>query len=76
VKISIIFQLVTVLVAIVLFPVTLHYLNLVLPKHNIAPVENVWKYQQAILIVGGICAAFVAFLRTTQGIQKDKDNQN
>jgi tetratricopeptide (TPR) repeat protein len=72
VKTSLILQLVIVILAIVLFPVAVHYLNLVLPKYNIAPVENVWNYQQGVLIIGGIGAVLVAFLKTIQGLQKER----
>jgi tetratricopeptide (TPR) repeat protein len=71
-KKSLIFQGATLVLAIVLFPVAVHYANLLLPKYSIDPVQNVWKYQQGILIVGGICGALLAFLKTIQGLQKER----
>ena len=58
------------LVAIVLFPVAAHYLNIMLPKRGLSPILNVWGYQQGILILGGVIAIGWAIVRATKAIKK------
>jgi hypothetical protein len=71
-KKSLVFLSAIVIMATVFFPVMIHYLNLFLPRHDIAPVQSVWAYQQGILVVGGICATLLAFVRTIQSLPKER----
>lgn len=71
-KKSMILALGAVLVAVVLFPVTIHYANLILPKFRISPIRNLWRYQEWILVVGGICATGLSLIRTIQRLMKHR----
>lgn len=71
-KTCLIYQSAVAALAIVLFPVTVHYLNILLPKHGGAPIENVWAYQKGILVVGGVLAVVSAFLKAAGKVHKDE----
>jgi tetratricopeptide (TPR) repeat protein len=73
-KMNLIYLSLVIVLAIVLFPVMVHYLNLVFPKYGIDPGRNMWTYQQTILMVGGICGALLAFFRTILGLEKEQDH--
>jgi hypothetical protein len=64
VKKSLIFLSANVLFAIAIFPVIVYYLNFVLRKYRLSPIDNIWSYQKVILILGGICALGLAFAGT------------
>lgn len=72
-KINLVCLSMVIIVAMVLFPVMIHYLYLVFPGYSIDQGRNIWTYQQTILIVGGICGALLAFVRTIQGLEKEQD---
>jgi tetratricopeptide (TPR) repeat protein len=71
-KTCLIYQSAVAVLAIVLFPVAAHYLNIFLPQHGGAPIENVWAYQKGILLVGGVFAAVSALLKAAKMVHKDE----
>ncbi|MBW2107899.1 MAG: hypothetical protein JRI36_04415, partial [Deltaproteobacteria bacterium] len=75
-KKSVILAFGAVIVAVVLFPVTIHYANLILPKFRITPIHDLWRYQEWILVVGGICAAGLSFVSTIQGLIKERSRKH
>lgn len=61
IKKNIIFQSANLLIALVLFPITVYYLNVILPDLNIS-AQNMWSYQKIVIILGGISALILASL--------------
>jgi tetratricopeptide (TPR) repeat protein len=60
-KKNIMFQALNLLIALILFPITTHYLNFVMPDLNIS-AKNIWTYQKIVIILGGITALVLATL--------------
>jgi len=61
IKKNLIFQSANLLIALVLFPITVYYLNVILPELNIS-AQNMWTYQKLVIILGGITALILASL--------------
>ena len=61
IKKNIIFQSANLIIALVLFPITVYYLNVILPDLNIS-AQNMWSYQKIVIILGGISALILASL--------------
>ncbi|MBN1625424.1 MAG: tetratricopeptide repeat protein, partial [Deltaproteobacteria bacterium] len=61
IKKNIIFQSANLVIALVLFPITVYYLNVILPNLNIS-AHNMWNYQKIVIILGGISALILASL--------------
>jgi len=60
-KKNIIFQSGNLILALVLFPITVYYLNVIFPNLNIS-AQNMWNYQKIVMILGGISALVLASL--------------
>ena len=73
-KKSLIFQSVVAFLAMIAFPITIYYLNLVLPKYGMSPILNIWSYQKGIIVLGGITALFLAVLTTSKSLYKKQGN--
>jgi tetratricopeptide (TPR) repeat protein len=69
-KKSLIFQSVVVFLSIIVFPVTIYYLNLVLPKYGVSAILNIWPYQKGILVLGVIPALLLAIFTAIKSLQK------
>lgn len=61
IKKNIIFQSANLIIALVLFPITIYYLNIILPELNIS-AQTMWSYQKTVIILGGILALILASL--------------
>jgi hypothetical protein len=61
IKKNIIFQSANLLIALVLFPITVYYMNVILPELNIS-AQSMWSYQKIVIILGGISALILASL--------------
>ena len=66
-KKSLIFQSLNFLVSIIVFPVIVHYLNLLVPEPGL--LRDIWPYQKGFLVMGGISGVFLAFLTATRGLE-------
>ncbi|HID29819.1 MAG TPA: hypothetical protein EYP19_07415 [Desulfobacterales bacterium] len=55
-KKSLLFQSAVVCLSIIVFPIVTYYLNLILPRHGISPIVNIWFYQKGILVFGAMSA--------------------
>jgi len=64
-KKSLIFQSLNVLAALIIFPVIIHYLNLLFPETGL--LRNIWPYQKGLLVMGGIFGLFLASVTSTKG---------
>jgi class 3 adenylate cyclase len=69
-KKSLLFQSAVVGLSIIVFPILAYYLNLVLPRHGISPIVNIWSYQKGILIFGAMPALLLAILKTIRSLSK------
>jgi len=69
-KKALIFQSAVVFFAIIVFPITIYYLNLVLQKHAMSPILNIWSYQKGVIVLGGIPTLLLAILTTIKGLYK------
>lgn len=61
VKKNIIFQSANLVIALILFPITTHYLNFVIPDLNLS-AKSIWIYQKIVIILGGFSALILASL--------------
>lgn len=68
-KKSLFFQGANLLIAIIIFPIIIYYLNFLMPQIRITP-QNIWSYQKGILILGSISGLFLAILGTTKSMPK------
>ncbi len=68
-KKSLFFQGANLLIAIIIFPIIVYYLNFLMPQIKINP-QNIWFYQKGVLILGGISGLFLAILGTTKSMPK------
>ncbi|MFZ7111410.1 MAG: adenylate/guanylate cyclase domain-containing protein [Desulfatiglandales bacterium] len=66
-KKSLIFQAANLLVAMILFPIMVYYLNFLVPVFSITS-QNVWGYQKGVLIVGGVLGLFLAIVSTAKSM--------
>jgi len=57
-KKSLIFQLSSLVIGLILFPVVMHYLILIMP--GLDSHSNIWFYQKGFLIIGGVAGLFLA----------------
>jgi len=64
-KKSLIFQSVNLLVVFCIFPIFTHYLNFFLPDIRIS-TQNIWEYQQFVLVLGGLSGVCLALMLTTK----------
>ncbi|MBW1675455.1 MAG: adenylate/guanylate cyclase domain-containing protein [Deltaproteobacteria bacterium] len=69
-KKALIFQSAVVFFAIIVFPITIYYLNLVLQKHGMSSILNIWSYQKGIIVFGAIPALLLAILKTIKSLHK------
>ncbi|NVL89398.1 MAG: hypothetical protein HWN69_00180 [Desulfobacterales bacterium] len=69
-KESLVLQSAIVFFAIIIFPITIYYLNFLLPTLGIPTIVNIWSYQKLILIGGGISALLFAVLRTIKNMNQ------
>jgi hypothetical protein len=60
-KRSLLFQSANLLVAIILFPIVMHYLNFVIPGLSTTP-QDIWSYQKAMLYLGAISGLLLALV--------------
>jgi len=70
-KKNIIFQSANLIIALIVFPITTHYLNFILPDLNIS-AQNIWGYQKIIVVLGGISALFFASLTSKKKLTGKK----
>ena len=61
IKKSLIFQSANIIIALILFPIMIHYLNFIMPDLNIS-TQNIWGYQKIVLILGGLLGLILASL--------------
>ena len=69
-KKSLLFQSAVVGLSIIVFPIVAYYLNLVLPRHGISPIANIWFYQKGILVFGAISALLLAIFAAVRSLHK------
>jgi class 3 adenylate cyclase len=69
-KKGLIFQSVVVFLAIAVFPIAIHYLNLVLPKYGMSTIRNIWPYQKGIIVFGAIPALLLGITTTIKSLYK------
>lgn len=69
-KESMVLQSAIVFFAIIIFPITIYYLNFLLPTLGIPTIVNIWSYQKLILVGGGISALLFAVLRTIKNMNQ------
>lgn len=70
IKKSILFELINLILAILVFPVIVHYVMVFFPSLNIS-LNNFWFYQKALIYIGGIIALILALLISAKN-QKDE----
>jgi hypothetical protein len=68
-KKNIMFQAFNLLIALILFPITTHYLNFVWPDLNIS-AKNIWTYQKLAIVLGGVSALVLATLMSKKEIDR------
>lgn len=68
-KKSMIIQSVNLIVAIILFPIAVYYLNFILPGLNITP-QNIWDYQKGILLLGALSGLLLAIVTTAKNTSR------
>lgn len=68
-KKNVIFQLANLVIAIVLFPMIVYYLNFMSPQLDFSSQE-MWVYQKAILVLGGISALLAAVFMASRDTNK------
>ena len=68
-KKSLLFQAANLLIALIVFPIIVYYLNFLVPQIRITP-QNIWFYQKGVLVLGGISGLLLAFLTTTKSMPK------
>jgi class 3 adenylate cyclase/tetratricopeptide (TPR) repeat protein len=69
-KKTLIFQSVNLLVAIILFPIVMYYLNFILPGLSITP-QNIWSYQKAMLYLGAVSGLLLALVPSGRNPPED-----
>jgi len=69
-KKSLLFQAANLLIALIVFPIIVYYLNFLVPQIRITP-QNIWFYQKGVLVLGGISGLLLAFLTTTKSMPKE-----
>ena len=70
VKKSLLFQSAVVCLSIIVFPIVTYYLNVILPRHGISPIVNIWSYQKGILVFGATSALLLAFFAAVRSLHK------
>nr|MBC8362968.1 hypothetical protein [Candidatus Desulfatibia profunda] len=65
-----IYQSVNLIVAFLLFPIFVHYLNFFLPEVRITP-QNIWEYQKMVLFFGGFSGLCLAVMVATKNTPKE-----
>ena len=66
-KKSLIFQLSSLVIGLILFPVVMHYLILVMPELD--SHSDIWLYQKGFLIIGGVAGLFLALLLAIRDLE-------
>jgi len=66
-KKSLIFQLSSLFIGLILFPVVMHYLILVVPELD--SHSDIWFYQKGFLIIGGVAGLFLALLMAIRDLE-------
>jgi len=69
IKKNLIFQSANLIIALVLFPIIVYYLNVILPELNIS-AQSMWTYQKIVIILGGISALILASLTSKKDAQR------
>ena len=69
-KKGLLFELINLLLAIIIFPVVIHYVLVFFPSLNIT-TSNFWYYQKIIIYIGGLIALLLAVLISAKN-QKDE----
>jgi hypothetical protein len=62
-KKTMIFQGANLVLALALFPMLIYYMNIIIPGLEIAP-QDIWYYQKAFIILGGISGLVLASVLT------------
>ena len=62
-KRSVIYQSINLVIALILFPIAIHYINFIIPDLNVTP-QNIWYFQKLGIILGGIAGIFLASITT------------
>ena len=68
-KKSLFFQTANLLIALIIFPIIIYYLNFLMPQISITS-QDIWFYQKGVLVLGGISGLLLAILATTKSMSK------
>jgi hypothetical protein len=68
-KKNLLFQSLNLIIALILLPITTHYLNFIMPDLNIS-AQNIWSYQKIFIVLGGISALILASLVSKKDAQE------